>query len=136
MDLISRINKNFQDSISTKQLAADVLAKPVCESAEMVTRCFLNGGKVLSCGNGGSAGDRTNGPHDGAHGVADQVVNSALRYRAQAPLLDSLLQELGVTSESLSGLTGIAHPLPATASKTTENKGKTAPGKSKANNPA
>ena len=57
MDLISRINKNFQDSISTKQLAAELLAEPVSRGAQMITQCFLSGGKVLSCGNGGSAGD-------------------------------------------------------------------------------
>ena len=57
MDLIARIDKNFQDSISTKQLAADVLAEPISRAAQMVTQCFLDGGKVLSCGNGGSAGD-------------------------------------------------------------------------------
>ena len=57
MDLISRINKNFQDSISTKQLAADMLAEPIAQAAQIITQCFLNGGKILSCGNGGSAGD-------------------------------------------------------------------------------
>ncbi len=57
MDLISRINKNFQDSISTKQLAAEILAEPISRSAQIITQCFLSGGKVLSCGNGGSAGD-------------------------------------------------------------------------------
>jgi D-sedoheptulose 7-phosphate isomerase len=57
MDLITRINKNFQDSISTKQLAAELLAEPISRGAQMITHCFLNGGKVLSCGNGGSAGD-------------------------------------------------------------------------------
>ena len=57
MDLITRINKNFQDSISTKQMAAEILAEPISRSAQIVTQCFLNGGKVLSCGNGGSAGD-------------------------------------------------------------------------------
>ncbi|MCK5395432.1 MAG: phosphoheptose isomerase [Gammaproteobacteria bacterium] len=57
MDLISRINKNFQDSISTKQLAAEMLAEPISKSAQIITQCFLNGGKALSCGNGGSAGD-------------------------------------------------------------------------------
>ena len=57
MDLISRINKNFQDSINTKHLASEVLAEPISRAAQIVTQCFLNGGKVLSCGNGGSAGD-------------------------------------------------------------------------------
>ncbi|MGD2160608.1 MAG: SIS domain-containing protein, partial [Gammaproteobacteria bacterium] len=57
MDLISRINQNFQESISTKQIAADLLAEPLATAAQMITQCLLGGGKVLSCGNGGSAGD-------------------------------------------------------------------------------
>lgn len=57
MDLISRINKNFQDSINTKQLASEVLAEPIGRASQIITQCFLNGGKILSCGNGGSAGD-------------------------------------------------------------------------------
>ncbi len=36
--------------------------------------------------------------------LADQVVNSALRYRAQAPLLDSLLGELGLKPGDINGL--------------------------------
>ena len=57
MDLISRIKQNFQDSISTKQISADLLAEPISAAAQMITSCLLAGGKVLSCGNGGSAGD-------------------------------------------------------------------------------
>lgn len=57
MDLISRINQNFQDSISTKQIAAEMLPEPIAVAAQAITQCILNGGKVLSCGNGGSAGD-------------------------------------------------------------------------------
>jgi uncharacterized membrane protein YqiK len=37
--------------------------------------------------------------------LSDQVVNSALRYRAQAPLIDKLLKELGIAGGSLSELT-------------------------------
>jgi D-sedoheptulose 7-phosphate isomerase len=57
MDLISRINNNFQESISTKQMAAELLAEPIARAAQSMTQCLLNGGKILSCGNGGSAGD-------------------------------------------------------------------------------
>ena len=55
MDLISRITKSFHDSINAKQLAADVLAEPISQSAKIVTQCFMNGGKILACGNGTSA---------------------------------------------------------------------------------
>lgn len=37
--------------------------------------------------------------------LAEEVVTSALRYRAQAPLLDSLMKEVGISGNSLNGLT-------------------------------
>jgi hypothetical protein len=50
-------------------------------------------------------------PHPAGEGhasVADTIVNSALRYRAQAPLIDSLLKELGIEMGDLSpGLAGV-----------------------------
>jgi len=36
--------------------------------------------------------------------LADQVVNSALRYRAQAPLLDSLLKEVGIQGGNINSM--------------------------------
>lgn len=42
---------------------------------------------------------------NGEGSLADQVVNSALRYRAQAPLVEGLMNELGLKGDSLSGLT-------------------------------
>ncbi len=57
MDLISRVNENFQNSINSQQLAADILAEPISLSAQIITQCYLNGGKVLTCGNGSSAAD-------------------------------------------------------------------------------
>ena len=40
----------------------------------------------------------------GGGGLADQAVDAALRYRSQAPLIDALLQELGLNGGSLDGL--------------------------------
>ncbi|MDH3763418.1 MAG: SPFH domain-containing protein [Gammaproteobacteria bacterium] len=59
--------------------------------------------------NAGSApgGDGAAGGNGGGN-LADQVVNSALRYRGQAPLIDSLLSEVGLDSSSLKGLSGAA----------------------------
>lgn len=52
--------------------------------------------------NGYSAGDG----HGAANSnLADQVVSSALRYRAQAPLLDSLLSEVGINGADLNSFT-------------------------------
>ena len=48
----------------------------------------------LTSGHGGGVNGYE--PGGGAGGFAENVVNSALRYRAQAPLVDQLLKEIGV----------------------------------------
>ena len=50
---------------------------------------------------GGQGGGST-GSGDG--NLADQLVNAALRYRGQGPLVDSLLKEIGVAGGDLTGL--------------------------------
>lgn len=57
MNLTERIENSFNSSIATKQTALAVLLQPIAQAAQTMTRCLLNGGKILSCGNGGSAGD-------------------------------------------------------------------------------
>lgn len=52
-------------------------------------------------GNGGAEGASGDAP---GGNLADQVVSSALRYRAQAPLLDELLAEVGLNGTSTHGL--------------------------------
>jgi uncharacterized membrane protein YqiK len=54
----------------------------------------------LTGGNGGSLA----GGEGSSGSLADQVVNSALRYRGQAPLLDSLLSEIGLKGSDINGL--------------------------------
>ncbi|MEW5687355.1 MAG: flotillin domain-containing protein [Pseudomonadota bacterium] len=53
---------------------------------------------------GQSAAAANDAPGGGGN-LADNVVNSALRYRAQAPLVDQLLAEVGITGGSVDGLT-------------------------------
>jgi D-sedoheptulose 7-phosphate isomerase len=57
MDLISRISHHFTDSAHLKLQAMDLLAEPIAQVADRIVQCLLADGKVLSCGNGGSAGD-------------------------------------------------------------------------------
>lgn len=45
---------------------------------------------------------------NGSGNLADQVMNAALRYRAQAPLLDSLLSELGMDGNDFNSFTKAA----------------------------
>lgn len=55
--LQNRIQHHFQTSIETKQRAVAVLAEPLEQAAKLMLTCLQQGGKIMSCGNGGSAGD-------------------------------------------------------------------------------
>ena len=57
MDLIARVARHFEDSANTKLDAVDLMAAPIAAAIEAMTECLLAGGKILACGNGGSAGD-------------------------------------------------------------------------------
>ena len=57
MDLINRINQHFTDSAELKLRAMEVLAKPLASASERMVQCLMKEGKILSCGNGGSAAD-------------------------------------------------------------------------------
>ena len=56
-------------------------------------------------GNSGSGDGTIATQQPGSGSLADQVVSSALRYRAQSPLVDSLLQEVGLDGKELTGMT-------------------------------
>jgi phosphoheptose isomerase len=55
--LTDRIRSNFTDSIQTKINAADSIISIIAEASEEVVQVLLEGHKILSCGNGGSACD-------------------------------------------------------------------------------
>ena len=57
MDLIARVARHFEDSAQTKLNAVEAMAAPVAGAIETLTACLINGGKILACGNGGSAAD-------------------------------------------------------------------------------
>ena len=57
MDLISRISENFSESAHLKLQSMDVLAQPIAAAAERMVQCLRADGKILACGNGGSAAD-------------------------------------------------------------------------------
>jgi len=55
--LEQRIEQHFIDSADLKYQAAQVLSKPIAAAVSAVLACVTSGGKVLACGNGGSAAD-------------------------------------------------------------------------------
>ena len=57
MDLIARVARHFEDSAQTKLNAVEAMAAPAPGAIEALTACLTNGGKILACGNGGSAAD-------------------------------------------------------------------------------
>jgi D-sedoheptulose 7-phosphate isomerase len=53
----SRIAAHFAESAQLKLAAAETMAAPVARAAELFVETLRGGGKILSCGNGGSAAD-------------------------------------------------------------------------------
>jgi uncharacterized membrane protein YqiK len=80
----------------------------------------IEGIKILhvdGLGGSGGSGDGVNGNGN----FADGIVNSALRFRAQAPLVDQLLREIGIEGGDIQnlvgGVSGANAGLPLTAPK-------------------
>ncbi|HEX5127918.1 MAG TPA: phosphoheptose isomerase [Rhodocyclaceae bacterium] len=57
MDLVARISRHFQDSAQAKLDAIELLAGPIADATEAMVRSLMASGKILACGNGGSAAD-------------------------------------------------------------------------------
>ena len=57
MDLETRVRDHFTESIRTKQAAQSELIEVITRAGELMSQSLLADGKILSCGNGGSAGD-------------------------------------------------------------------------------
>lgn len=57
MDLIERVGGHFLESIELKQQCMDELSPAVAVAAEILVACLMHEGKILACGNGGSAAD-------------------------------------------------------------------------------
>lgn len=77
--LIERITANFSESIQTKINAADSILNMIAEAGEEIVQALLEGHKILSCGNGGSACDAM---HFSAH-----MQN---RFRQERPALPAI----------------------------------------------
>ena len=76
---IDRVRHLFDESIALKQAAQALLAEPIAQAAWVLVNALKAGGKVLSCGNGGSAGD--------AQHFASELVN---RFERERPGLAAL----------------------------------------------
>jgi D-sedoheptulose 7-phosphate isomerase len=89
MDMQSRIRQLFQASIDTKQQAMDVLAPHIEQASQVMVNALLNEGKMLSCGNGGSAGDAQH---------SSELLNRFERERPSLPAIALTTDSSTITS--------------------------------------
>lgn len=76
----------------------------------------LNG--IGGNGNNNGGGGTTGGGNGGSGSLSDQIVDSALRYKAQAPLVDNLLKEIGIDGSSMTSLSEALKDSTSTTKKT------------------
>ncbi|MEA5444853.1 phosphoheptose isomerase [Gammaproteobacteria bacterium AB-CW1] len=93
MDMQARIRLNFEQSIRSKQEAVEALADPIARGAQRMLDALMSNHKIMSCGNGGSAGD--------AQHFSSEMLN---RFEMERPGLPAI----ALTTDS-STLTSIAN---------------------------
>ena len=91
--LSARVAAHFVESANLKLAASQSLAGPVARAGTLLADCLRGGGKVLACGNGGSAAD--------AQHFAAELIN---RFETERPPLAAV----ALTTDS-STLTSIAN---------------------------
>lgn len=93
MDLQKRVRDHFSESIRTQQAAEAMLIENIARGGQVMSQALLQDGKILSCGNGGSAAD--------AQHFSSELLN---RFEMERPGLPAL----ALTTDS-STLTSIAN---------------------------
>jgi D-sedoheptulose 7-phosphate isomerase len=93
MDAESRVSNHFAESIAAKQAAAELLPPIIANAGLLMGQSLQRDGKLLSCGNGGSAGD--------AQHFSSELLN---RFERERPGLPAV----ALTTDS-STLTSIAN---------------------------
>jgi len=100
------------NTLSAEQIAMQVRVKLIEALPQIIAESVkpmqnIDGIKILhvdglnGVGGGVVGGDAANA---NGGGLADQAVAAALRYRSQAPLIDALMSELGISGGTLDGL--------------------------------
>jgi D-sedoheptulose 7-phosphate isomerase len=92
-EISARIAAHFAESANLKLAAAQALTEPLTRASQLLVDTLRGGGKILSCGNGGSAAD--------AQHFAAELVN---RFERERPPLAAI-----ALSTDTSSLTSIAN---------------------------
>ncbi len=88
--MLDRIHRNFQESVLVKQQAVEQLAPAIATAAERLSQSLLAEHKILSCGNGGSAGD--------AQHFSSELLNRFERERPGLPAIALTTDASTITS--------------------------------------
>ena len=95
--------KNEAENILSNDARTGLLRMKIIERLEGIVRESvkpmenIEGIKILHV-------DGLGGGGDGHRSPTDEVIESALRYRAQAPLIDELMKDIGVSGSNVSGM--------------------------------
>jgi DnaA initiator-associating protein len=79
VSMLEQITNNFTESIQTQIAASELLASSIEHAGMMMVQCLLSGNKIISCGNGGSAGH--------AQHFCAQLLN---KYETERPSLPAI----------------------------------------------
>jgi D-sedoheptulose 7-phosphate isomerase len=90
MDMHARIRQLFQASIDTKLVAMQELVPSIEQAGQVMVQALLSEGKILACGNGGSAGD--------AQHFSSELLNRFERERPSLPALALTTDSSTITS--------------------------------------
>lgn len=88
--MIDKIKENFKQSIQTKIAASEILPEAIDQAAQMMVAALIRGNKILSCGNGGSAGD--------AQHFSSELLNRYERDRPSLPAMALTTDSSTITS--------------------------------------
>lgn len=90
---LSRIETIFTNSITVKQKTFDSIAEQIAQAGDKLVQSLLNEGKIMACGNGGSAADSQH--------FTSELIN---RFEAERPALPAI----ALTTDT-SAITSIAN---------------------------
>lgn len=90
MNLKNRITKLFTESIQVKQNTLDTLCEPIEYASQKIVETLVSDKKILTCGNGGSAGD--------AQHFSSEMLNRFERERPALPVIALTTDTMTITS--------------------------------------
>ncbi len=105
-----------QNILSAEQIAMQIRMQLIKALPQIIEESVkpmeqIDGIKIIHVDglNGRSGGNTADGNDSSTSSLSDQLVSSALKYRGQAPLIDSLLSDIGLKGDDLNGLTEVLH---------------------------